>query len=519
MADTPAPQGLPPRPPPLTGGALLLGTLSLSLATFMNVLDSSIANVSLPAIAGDLGVSPNQGTWVITSFGIANAISVPLTGWLVQRFGAVRLFVSTVLLFVLSSWLCGFAPSLEWLVAFRVLQGLVAGPMIPLSQTLLMATYPPHKTGLALALWGMTTLVAPVVGPLLGGWITDNFSWPWIFYINVPVGLFAAGLTWAIYRKRETPIRKLPIDAVGLGLLVLWIGSLQLMLDKGKELDWFSSPMIVGLAISAVVGLAVFIVWELTAEHPVVDLRFFKRRNFIFGAATLSIAYGLFFGNVVLMPLWLQQWMGYTATSAGFALAPVGVLAILLTPLAGRKVTVWDPRWMASVAFVIFAGVLYARSQFTTQTDLLHIMVPTLVQGAAMAMFFIPLTTLTLSGVTPERIPAAAGLSNFTRITAGAMGTSISTTLWDDRAALHHAHLSEVLGSGQGGAFATTLANLQAAGLSPEQALAQVNRLVDQQAYTRAADDIFLVSAMIFLGLIALIWITRRPPQIGRAHV
>ncbi|MBQ0944764.1 DHA2 family efflux MFS transporter permease subunit [Ideonella sp. 4Y16] len=513
MADDAAPQGLPPRPPPLSGTPLLLGTLSLSLATFMNVLDSSIANVSLPAIAGDLGVSPGQGTWVITSFGIANAISVPLTGWLVQRFGAVRLFVATVLLFVLASWLCGFAPSLEWLVAFRVLQGLVAGPMIPLSQTLLMATYPPHKTGLALALWGMTTLVAPVVGPLLGGWITDNISWPWIFYINVPVGLLAAGLTWAIYRKRETTIRKLPIDAVGLGLLVLWVGSLQLMLDKGKELDWFSSPLIVALGVTAVVGLAVFIVWELTAEHPVVDLRFFQRRNFVFGAATLSIAYGLFFGNVVLMPLWLQQWMGYTATSAGFALAPVGLLAILLTPLAGRKVTVWDPRWMASVAFVIFAGVLWVRSQFTIQTDLVHIMVPTLVQGAAMAMFFIPLTTLTLAGVPPERIPAAAGLSNFTRITAGAMGTSISTTLWDDRAALHHAHLSEALGSGQGGALAGTLANLQAAGLSREQALAQINRLVDQQAYTRAADDIFLASSMIFLALIALVWVARRPPR------
>ena len=501
---------------PLHGTALLLGTLSLSLATFMNVLDSSIANVSIPSISGDLGVSPGQGTWVITSFGVANAISVPLTGWLTQRFGAVRLFTMSVLLFVLASWLCGLAHSLEMLVFFRVLQGLVAGPMIPLSQTLLLSSYPRAKAGTALALWGVTTLVAPVAGPLLGGWITDNISWPWIFYINVPVGLFAAGLTWGIYRHRETPTQKKPIDSIGLSLLVIWVGALQLMLDKGKELDWFASNTIVGLAIVALVAFAVFVVWELTDAHPVVDLRLFKGRNFTFGALSLSIAYALFFGNVVLLPLWLQQWMGYTATNAGLALAPVGLLAILLTPLIGKKVAVWDPRRIATVAFLGFAVVLWMRAQFTVQTDLAHILVPTLMQGAAMAMFFIPLTTLTLAGIPPERIPSAAGLSNFTRITAGAMGTSIATTVWDSRAAMHHAHMTESLVQGQG-VFGITLDSLRASGLSTEQALVQVNRLIDQQAYTRAADDIFLASAFIFIGLISMIWLTKRPVQLGAA--
>ncbi len=502
-----------PHAEPLHGPQLLLGTLSLSLATFMNVLDSSIANVSLPAIAGDLGVSPTQGTWVISSFGVSNAISVPLTGWLTQRFGAVRLFTLSVLLFVLTSWLCGFAPSLEMLVFFRVLQGLVAGPMIPLSQTLLLASYPRAKAGTALALWGVTTLVAPVVGPLLGGWITDNISWPWIFYINVPVGLLAAAITWSIYRHRETPTRKLPIDTIGLTLLVLWVGALQLMLDKGKELDWFASTEIVVLAIVAVLSFAVFLVWELTEEHPVVDLRLFKGRNFAFGALSLSVAYALFFGNVVLLPLWLQQWMGYTATVAGMALAPVGVFAILLTPLVGRKVGQWDPRRMATGAFIIFALVLWLRSQFTTGTDFTHILIPTLIQGVAMAFFFIPLTTITLAGQPPERIPAAAGLSNFTRITAGAMGTSLATTLWDDRAALHHAHLTEPLVQGQG-VLAQTLDGLRSAGLSTEQALATISRLIDQQAYTRAVDDIFLGSAYLFLALIGLIWLTERPPRL-----
>ena len=503
----------PYNPEPLHGTTLLLGTLALSLATFMNVLDSSIANVSLPAIAGDLGVSPGQGTWVITSFGVANAISVPLTGWLTQRFGAVRLFTMSVLLFVLTSWLCGFANSLEMLVFFRVLQGLVAGPMIPLSQTLLLSSYPRALAGTALALWGVTTLVAPVVGPLLGGWITDNISWPWIFYINVPVGLLAGVMTWMLYRTRETPRRKLPIDTVGLVLLVLWVGALQLMLDKGKELDWFASGEIIAMAVVAAVSFAAFLVWELTDKHPVVDLTLFKGRNFTFGALSLSVAYALFFGNVVLLPLWLQQWMGYTATTAGMALAPVGLLAILLTPIVGRKVGQWDPRRMATGAFILFALVLWMRAQFTTDTDFVTVLIPTVIQGGAMAFFFIPLTTITLSGLPPERIPAAAGLSNFVRITAGAMGVSISTTLWDSRAALHHAHLTETLVQGQG-VFAQTLNGLTASGLSMPQALAQVNRLIDQQAYTRAADDIFLGSAFLFLTLIGTIWLTHRPPRV-----
>ena len=512
----PAPRASPAPHPPLHGMPLLLGTLALSLATFMNVLDSSIANVSIPAIAGDVGVSPAQGTWVITSFGVANAISVPLTGWLTQRFGAVRLFTLSILLFVLTSWLCGFASSLEMLVVFRVLQGLVAGPMIPLSQTLLLASYPRARAGMALALWGVTTLVAPVVGPLLGGWITDNISWPWIFYINVPVGLLAAGVTWSIYRHRETPRTKLPIDTLGLSLLVLWVGALQLMLDKGKELDWFSSPLILTLAVIAVVALAVFLVWELTDAHPVVDLKLFRQRNFAFGVLSLSVAYALFFGNVVLLPLWLQQFMGYTATNAGMALAPVGIFAIVLTPLVGRKVGQWDPRRMATGAFVVFALVLWMRSHFDTQTDFWHILVPTLIQGAAMAFFFIPLTTITLSDLPPERIPAAAGLSNFVRIMAGAMGVSITTTLWDSRAALHHAHLTEGLVQGQG-VFGQALQQLTAGGMTQIQALAQINRLIDQQAFTRAADDVFLASAGLFLVLIALIWLTRRPGTGGSA--
>src|SRR5437899_9695866 len=231
----------PAAPSPLTDGALALGSIALSLATFMNILDTSIANVSIPAMSGALGVSPDQGTWVITSFGVANAVSLPLTGWLTQRYGQVRLFTASVLLFVLASFLCGLAPSLGLLIVFRVIQGAVAGPMIPLSQSLLLSSYPKEKAGTALAMWAVTTLVAPIAGPLLGGWITDNISWPWIFYINIPVGVIAAAVTWSIYRKRDPGSKRLPFDYVGLALLVIWIGALQIMVDKGKELDWFGS--------------------------------------------------------------------------------------------------------------------------------------------------------------------------------------------------------------------------------------------------------------------------------------
>ncbi len=519
LSASPAPApAAPPRGPvaftPLTGSQLVLGTVALSLATFMNVLDSSIANVSIPAIAGDMGVSPAQGTWVITSFGVANAISVPLTGWLTQRFGQVRLFTASILLFVVASWLCGLAPNIESLIAFRVLQGLVAGPMIPLSQTLLLASYPPAKAGIAMAMWAMTVLVAPVVGPLLGGWITDTMSWPWIFYINIPVGLVAAAATWSIYRTRDPGPRRVPLDYIGLTLLVLFIGAMQIMIDKGKELDWFSSAQIVTLAIVAVVSFLFFLAWELTEKHPIVDLRLFAGRNFWLGSTSLAIAYGLFFGNVVLMPLWLQQYMGYTATWAGFALAPVGLLAIVLSPWVGKNVRRIDPRKLATVAFLGFALVLWMRSHFNTQADFMTILIPTVLQGAAMAFFFIPLQAIVFSGLTPDRMPAAAGLSNFVRITAGAVGTSLFTTAWESRAVMHHAHLAESINRGNDTAM-QTLSQLGAAGYSHEQALAVVDRLINQQAFTMAATDIFWLSSVAFVVLISMVWLTK--PQVNAA--
>ncbi len=498
----------PPAPlPPLVGMSVVLGTIALSLATFMNVLDTSIANVSIPAIAGDLGVSPDKGTWVITSFAVANAISMPLTGWLTRRLGQVRLFTASTILFVISSMLCGLAPTFSMLVLFRAVQGLVAGPMIPLSQALLLSSYPKSKAGAALGVWSMTTLVAPVVGPVLGGWITDNISWPWIFYINVPVGIVAALVTWAIYRRRETPTVKLPIDKVGLGLLVIWVGSLQVMLDKGKDLDWFSSTFIVTLAIVAAISFAVFVVWELTDKHPVVELGLFRNRNFTVSSIAMSIGYGLFFGNVVLLPLWLQQYMGYTATLAGWVLAPVGVLAILLTPVVGRLVDRLDPRWFVTASFLVFALVMFMRSDFSTQASFDTLLMPTLIQGVAMATFFIPLLALAFSGLEPERIASASGVINFTRLSAASFATSITTTLWSRRAALHHAQLVwSLTANPQAQQF---MAQAHARGLSTQQGAFLLNQLINGQAYMLSADDIFWVSGYLFVAMAFLVWLAR----------
>lgn len=473
----------------------------------MNVLDTSIANVAIPTISGNLGVSVDEGTWVITVFAAANAVSIPLTGWLTQRIGQVKLFTWSIILFVISSWMCGLSPTLGFLLASRVLQGAVAGPMIPLSQTLLLASYPRAKAPMALSLWAMTTLVAPVCGPILGGWISDNISWPWIFYVNIPVGIVAAFATWWIFRSRESATHHLPIDGIGLGLLVVWVGSLQVMLDKGKDLDWFSSTTIVVLTLVAVISFAIFVIWELTADHPVVDLSLFKRRNFTGGTIALSIGYGLYFGNLVLIPLWLQTTLAYTATKAGLVMAPVGLFAILLSPLTGKFLPKTDPRFIATASFLIFALVFWLRSLYTTNVDTYWLVMPTLLQGIGMAGFFIPLVSITLNGVPGHKIAAASGLSNFVRIMCGGIGSSIFTTAWDRRSTLHHAQLMEQANL-YNPVFNQQVQMFQSHG---DNALGYLwfNNSVSQQAAMLGVNDLFWLSSSIFVALIALIWITK----------
>lgn len=496
-------------PPPLQGGQLVLGTLSVSLAVFMNVLDSSIANVAIPTISGNLGVSIDEGTWVITSFAAANAISIPLTGWLTQRIGQVRLFVTSILLFVLASWLCGLAPTLPLLLAARVFQGLVAGPMVPLSQSLLLGAYPKSKASFALALWGMTAVVAPVAGPALGGWITDAYQWPWIFYINIPVGLIAAGITLVIYRSRESPTRQLPIDTVGLMLLVTWVAAFQIMLDKGKDLDWFASPLILTLGLVALVAFAYFVIWELNTDHPVIDLRLFKGRNFFGGTLAISIGYGVFFGNLVLLPQWLQQYLGYRSIDSGLSTAPIGIFAVLLMPLIGKFLPRMDARKIATASFVFFAFVFFMRSRYNLAVDQWTVILPTLLQGIPTAMFFVPLTVLLLSGLPPEKIPAAAGLSSFVRVFFGAIGTSLATTAWNHRSIVHYAQLAEYATPYSTWWEQATHTLQNDFGMRAEQAGGMLERNLSAQAAMLGINDIFWISGIIFVAIIPLIWITK----------
>ena len=496
---------------PLQGGALAMLTLVLSLATFMLVLDSTIANVAIPTIAGDLGASSSQGTWVITSFGVANAISIPITGWLAKRFGEVRLFLIATLLFVLASWLCGIANSLEMLIVFRVLQGAVAGPIIPLSQSLLLNNYPPEKRGMALAFWSMTIVVAPICGPILGGWISDNIHWGWIFFINVPIGLAVVLISWKILEGRESRISHQPVNTIGLILLALGVGALQLMLDQGRELDWFNSTEIVVLTIIAAVGLIALIIWELTDDNPVVDVSLFKSRNFTVGCVSTSLAFLVYSGTVVLIPLLLQQVYNYTATWAGLAAAPVGLLPILLAPIIGKFGNKIDMRILITVSFMVYALTFYWRAvTFEPEITFMDVALPQFVQGLAVACFFMPLTTITLSGLPPEKMASASSLFNFLRTLAGSIGTSLTTFIWYNREAVHHTQLTEVINpynpiSQQ---FFQTMGSF---GLSEEQTASYIARQITAQGFIIGANEIFLVSAITFISLVVLIWFAKPP--------
>ena len=496
---------------PLQGGALAMLTLVLSLATFMLVLDSTIANVAIPTIAGDLGASSSQGTWVITSFGVANAISIPITGWLAKRFGEVRLFLISTLLFVLASWLCGISHSLEMLIVFRVLQGAVAGPIIPLSQSLLLNNYPPEKRGMALAFWSMTIVVAPICGPILGGWISDNIHWGWIFFINVPIGLAVVLISWKILEGRESRISHQPVNTIGLILLALGVGALQLMLDQGRELDWFNSTEIVVLTIIAAVGLIALIIWELTDDNPVVDVSLFKSRNFTVGCVSTSLAFLVYSGTVVLIPLLLQQVYDYTATWAGLAAAPVGLLPILLAPIIGKFGNKIDMRILITVSFMVYALTFYWRAvTFEPEMTFMDVALPQFVQGLAVACFFMPLTTITLSGLPPEKMASASSLFNFLRTLAGSIGTSLTTFMWYNREAVHHTQLTEVINpynpiSQQ---FFQTMGSF---GLSEEQTASYLARQITAQGFIIGANEIFLVSAITFISLVVLIWFAKPP--------
>jgi DHA2 family multidrug resistance protein len=500
----------PPTPEPLHGATLALLTIAVSVATFMEVLDLTIVNVAVPHIAGGLGVSPQEGTWAISSYALASAIMQPLSGWLAKRFGEVRTFCISLLLFVVFSMLCGMATSMPMLVLFRLLQGAGSGPMVALSLALMLNAYPADKKGMALGIWAMTVVIAPIFGPILGGWLTDNFSWPWIFFINAPVGLLASVAVWSILRKRETRITKVPIDIVGLVLLVVGVGCLQFMLDNGNDKDWFASPLILTLGITSLVCLTFLVAWELTDKHPVIDLSLFRRRNFSAGVLSMSLGMMAFFGITVIFPLWLQLNLDYTATWAGLATAPVGILAFVLAPLIGRNIERLELRSVVTFSFIVFAVTAYWFSTFTKDASFGTLVLPRLVMGIAIPCFFIPLNQIILSGLRADQVASASGLANFCRTMASIISTPVTVTLWQHRTEYHHAVLVEHIKPANQAATQYIDA-LHASGFGTQRSWAMLDGVLHGEALTLAVNDVFWGCTVLFIALIPVVWLARPP--------
>jgi DHA2 family multidrug resistance protein len=480
-------------PPPLAGGLLWVAGIVLALANFVAVLNMTIANVTVPNIAGALGAGSSQGTWVITSYAVAEAITVPLTGWLAGRFGAVRLFCISVVLFGAFSLLCGMSTSLFMLLGMRVLQGMAGGPLLALSQTLLLRIFPKEQSMQAMGLWAMTTLLAPVVGPVLGGWLCDNYTWSWVFFINVPMALAFGVIAWSLLKRYQDPAILRPVDKIGMLLLVIWVAALQIMLDEGKDKDWFSSMEIRVLAIVAVVGFLAFLIWELTEKNPIVDLRVFRHRGFSSCMLVLALAFGAFFGINVLTPQWLQYNMGYTTTWAGMAVAWGGLLSVVFSPIAAKLANRVDPRALIFIGCLWLGVDTFWRAYATSEMSYWLICVPLFFMGVGMPMYYVPLTGLAMGSVNEEETASAAGLMNFVRTISGAIATSLVTTSWQNRSIIAHAELADVVDpTGQ-------VASMLPPGLSGQMVRELLNNLVTKESLMLATNGLMLVIGAVFV--------------------
>lgn len=506
----PAPPAAALEYPPLRGGKLLFLTAAIATASFMEVLDMTIVNVSVPAISGSLGVSTSEGTWAISSYMLAAAVMQPMTGWIARRFGEVRTFVTSILLFMCFSALCGLATSLPMLVGARLIQGLVSGPMMSVAQAILLRNYPIERRGMAIALWSMVIIIAPICGPIIGGWITDNLSWPWLFYINLPVGAFSAAASWSILRHRESNRVKLPIDVLGLTLLIIGVGSLQFMLDNGNEKDWFSSPVIIAAGVVSLVSVAFLIPWELTDKHPVIDLHLYSRRNFRVGTAVIGVSYFAFSGINIIFPLWLQTTVGYTATWAGLAVAPVGLLALVIAPIVGRNMNRLNLRLATSFAFCVFAFAIFWAASLNDTASFGQFVTPRFLQGLGVAFFFLPLNQIMLSGIPPRDLASASGLSNFMRTMAGSIATAVTVLIWNRRTDYHHAVLSEYIRN-SAGAWTQYQSQLTARGIVGTGGFQYVDQVITNQAMTLGVNDVFHALGWMYLLLIPFLWLAKPP--------
>ncbi|MGH7989177.1 MAG: DHA2 family efflux MFS transporter permease subunit [Limisphaerales bacterium] len=492
--------------------------LGVMLATFMQVLDTSIATVALPHIAGSLSTTTNQATWVLTSYMVANAIILPMTGWLGNSFGRKRVFILCIMIFTVASVLCGMAINLPMLILSRILQGAGGGAMVPMAQAIMLESFPYEKRGVAMATFAQGVVVAPIIGPTLGGWITDSFSWRWVFYINVPVGILAVLLAgWLIedppYLKRNL---KATVDVLGFGFLALWLSTLQIMLDKGQEADWFGAPWVRWFFFISLISMIVFIWRQLTAKHPLADLRVFKNRNFAVGVLLMTVLGGILYGTTAELPLFLQTLMGYPALQAGYAMSPRGLGAFVATFFVGQLVGKVRLRWLLCFGFAMLSLSSFMLSSINLQVSMMSIVVPTVLNGVATSFIFVPLTTAAMSQLNQRQIGNASGLYNLMLNIGGSTGIAFVTTLIARRSQEHQALMVGNL-SPADPAFRHTLGvakNFLERQTDPVTALHQAYALIDStlqaQAHLWAFVDNFRIFSALALFSIPLILLFRR---------
>jgi len=484
----------------------------------MEVLDTSIANIALPHIAGSLSATTDESTWVLTSYLVSNAIILPMTGWLGNYFGRKRVLISCIVMFTIASALCGLAWNLPALIVARILQGFGGGAMVPIAQAIMLESFPPQKRGQAMAVFAMGVVVAPVLGPTIGGWITDNYSWRWIFYINLPFGIAAALLSqWVVedppYIKRD---EKADIDFVGFGLLTVWLATLQIILDKGQEADWFSAHWICWFTAASILSFAGFIAWEFHCEHPLVDFRVFKNRNFAVGVILMGSLAAILYGTTAQLPLFLQTLMGYPALQSGYAMSPRGIAAFFTTLVVGRLVGKMPMRLMLFIGFIMLGWSSFTLGGLNLQVSQMDVIWPSVLNGIAISFIFVPLTTTTMSQLSQQQIGNASGLYNLVRNLGGSVGIAFVTTALARGA---QAHQSLMVGhlTPTDPAFAQRLAATQAVFAkihdpvtAKTMAYATLYNTLDQQAHLWAFVDVFVMFGFLALGAIPMILLFKK---------
>ncbi len=499
-------------------------SLTVMLPTLIEIIDTSVVNVSLDHIRGSLSAGIDEATWTITSYLVSNAIIIPMTGWLSRLFGRKRYLIFSISLFTISSLLCGSAWNLQSLVVFRVLQGIGGGALQPISQSILLETFPRKQHGMAMALFGVGIMFGPIVGPLLGGWITDNWSWHWIFFINIPIGIVSILMVLFFiidppYMKRM----KMKIDYWGLAFLALGLGCLQIVLDKGEREDWFSSGFITWLTVLSVLSLALFILVEFFAEHPIVNLRTFRNRTFSTGNLVMFFAFFNLFGSIVLLPIYLQTLMGYTATLSGMVLGPGGVATLIAMPIAGRLVTKVNPKGLLALGIIIAAYSTHLMSRFNLLADFDTVIWPRIVLGIGMGFLFIPLTTMTMAEIKKEDMGNAAAIYNLLRNLGGSFGVAFVTTMLARRTQFHQDHLAGNLSQFDtrlqlGAAQATHALQFRGLGSQADQgSLVLIYGRLLKEASMLSFNDVFYLLSILMALVLPLVLIMRRAKAGGAA--